>query len=320
MEIVTALGIGPAAEPTLMDLVKRGIAVFDTMHAGQEGLDYLKGADAVLASKPRLNGDNLFELVTTIPDKPQLVLIPRERVGRRRDDLGELARDDDRDADHKQEAVDKLRTSSRLLDRVREIISTEGDVKSAIKELESETGLDTKPHRQFLYQRQADFTTTVDDDELIEFRGEAVRPAVSASDALEVELHVAQSRADSLVVRTRVDSCVGEGLPGGFNSGGKHDIRITNPTWWQRVAIEGARGLDLPMGVKVIETISTCTLDRRPADVHRVHNWSHLLEATHAAIGEVLTAAREAAESSTITSASEAMRPDPLYEGEAKVA
>ena len=295
MELVTVLGIGPAAEPTLMDLLKRGIAVFDTMHAGQEGLDYLKGAEAVLGSKPRLNGDNIFELVTTIPDKPQLALIGHERPGRRRDDLGELAREDDRDAELKQETAGKFRASSRLLDRVSEVISTEGDVRSALKLVEDQTGLDTGPLRRFLYQRQADFTTTVGGDEVVQFHGQVVRPAVSASDMLEVELRIAPPRAESLVLRTRVESCIGDGLAGGFNSGGNHDIRIADPTWWQKVAIEGARALRLRVEADIVETVSTCTLGRLPADVHRVRNWYPLLEATHAAIGEVLRSENDAA-------------------------
>ena len=300
MEIVTALGVGPKARPTVWDLVKRGVAVFDAMRAGQEGLDYLEGAEAVLGSELRLNRDNLFELVTLVPEKPQLVLIGHERPGRRRDDLGELTREDDRDAELKNETAGKFRASARLLDRVSEIISTDRDVKSALKRLEVQTGLESGPARRFLYQRQADFTTTVGGDELVEFHGQVVRPAVSSPDVLEVELHIVPLRADNLVIRTHVGSCFGGGLPGGFKSGGNHNIRIADPTWWQKVAIEGARALQLPVEAEIVETISTCTLGRLPADVHRVRNWYPLLEATHAAMGEVLTAARNAASCSTI--------------------
>jgi len=292
MEIVTILGVNADAKLTFGELLKRAQHVFETMRAGQDGLDFLKGPEAVLASRLQVNEESGYELVTAVPEKPQLPLIPHERLGRRRDDLGDLARDDGADVSLKAETVALLTASADLVDQVGEIVSTKEDVKGAIRQLEEETGLDSAPARRFHYRRQGEFQVIVDGEEVIGFSSEAVRTSVTASELLEVEGSLIPTRAESVVVRTKVDTCKGEGVQGGITSGGTHSVRIVNPTWWQRVVVEAARGLRWKLKMDLVEVISTCTLERMPADVHHVHNWISLLEATHSAVGEILLTAK----------------------------
>ncbi len=293
MEIVTILGVKADAKLTFGELLKRGVQVFETMRAGQDRLDFLKGMEAVLGSRLQVNEESGYELVTEVPKKPQLPLIPHERRGRRRVDLGDLARDDGADESLKAETIALLNASSKLVDRVGEIVSTQEDVKGAIRQLEKETGLDSAGARRFHYRRQGEFQAIVDGEEIVSFSSKAVRTGVTASDLLEVEGSLVPTRAESLVVRAKVDTCKGEGVEGGVTSGGAHSVRIVNPTWWQRVAVEAARGFQWKLKMDLVEVISTCTLERMPADVHRVYNWIPLLEATHSAIGDILRTAIE---------------------------
>lgn len=293
MRIEVVLGVGPTAGLTVRDLFKRGALAFETMRAGQAGLDFLEGDEAVLDSRLLLKEGLGYVLETDVPEKPQLQLIPHPRRGRRRDDLGDLARDDGADDAQKLETAALLQASANLLDRVGEVVSTQGDVKAAIRRLEEETGLDSAPARRFHYLRQGEFLVFLDGEEVAQFASEAVRTGVTASELLEVECSLVPSRAESLVLRTKVDSCKGDGAEGGVTSGGNHSVRIVNPTWWQRVVLDAARSLRWKLQMDLVEVISTCTLERMPADVHCVHNWMPLLEATHGAIGEVLRAAKD---------------------------
>jgi hypothetical protein len=54
---------------------------------------------------------------------------------------------------------------------------------------------------------------------------------------------------------------------------------------------EDRAGADLVMEMKVVETMSTCTLRPLPANVREVTNWLELLEALCAKLGAVLEAA-----------------------------
>ena len=70
----------------------------------------------------------------------------------------------------------------------------------------------------------------------------------------------------------------------GIASGGVHEFRCVDLLPWKRAVLEAARWLGFPVSAKVFETMSTCTLRYRPADVHEIHAWSALVEGLCAAM------------------------------------
>ena len=125
------------------------------------------------------------------------------------------------------------------------------------------------------------------EEQTIPFQSHVVRTAVANAESVEVLMTRVQSRAESTVVRGLVREVKGDGSNVGVQSGGAHEFRFVRLEGWQKVALEAACWLELPIRLVAVETVSTCTLAYRPLDVHQVHNWLEIFENTFMALQEI---------------------------------
>lgn len=112
------------------------------------------------------------------------------------------------------------------------------------------------------------------------FEAVSAREAVSNTESAMAELTLPLDKTHSTVYRCLVHAFRGRGVERGLMSGGRHDFRFVDLSPRQKVILEAARLLQLRVAVVAKETRSTCTLARRPADVHLVTNWNELAEQT----------------------------------------
>jgi hypothetical protein len=104
------------------------------------------------------------------------------------------------------------------------------------------------------------------------------------------------TRSEGILVRGLIHETRGDGRLKGVQSGGTHYFRLLGLCGWQKVVLEAARVLQLPIHLKAVETISTCTLEHRPADAIEVRNRDQLLQSTI----ELLAATQASTEASNM--------------------
>ena len=286
------LGISVQARPTFGDLYDRAKQRVSLIAAGQELLKYVSDEAFILSAHIEVN-EGRFELDATIPINPQIDFLGHEQENSGHGTNPMLRRDD-----AEQQAIDEtvaaIQNSSRIVDRVAEAMASlpSSQLATEIKRLEKKEGVDTKPARSFIYLKQEGFVVDVD-DEAIQFRAHVVRTAVANAETCEVVMTRVQPRSESTLVRGLVHETNGDGRYGGVQSGGAHEFRFVGLEGWQKVVLESACWLQLPIRLAAVETVSTCTLAYRPNDVHQVHNWIELLEDTFMTLRKIRDALNE---------------------------
>lgn len=286
------LGISVAVGPTIGELLDRAVERGELMAAGQGLLKYLSDESFFRGARLEIN-DGRFQLDATLPANPQPDVIGHAR-GNRVGRANPLLRQDDIEQQASDEAVAGLENSARVLDLVAEALAMLplATLHNELKMLERREGVDTRPARSFIYHKHEGFMVEVE-DEVIPFFANEVRTAVAADESVEIVMTRVQSRAQSTVFKGLVHEAQGDGKYEGLQSGGKHEFRFVGLSGWQKVLLEAACWLKLPICLEAVETLSTCTLEHTPSDVHQVHNWFELLEGTLEALRKVRDAAND---------------------------
>ncbi len=269
------LGLSVESRPMIGDLFDRARSQASLIAAGQKELDYL--VDEVYLRKGRLDVKNgRFELLAKIAVKAQPDFFGHKlRAGR----AASLLRHDEEEQQVVDEALAAVQNSSRLLDRVAVAMTTSVNLAEELKKIESKEAVNTHPARRFIYLKQEEFIVEVEEEKVL-FKAHAVRTAVSHPDAVKVTMTPVESRSSSTVVRGLIHVAEGGDSCDGIQSGGLHEFRFVGLEDWQKAILEVSRGLKFPVKLIAVETVSTCSLMRRPADVHQVLNWPDLLEKT----------------------------------------
>jgi hypothetical protein len=133
-----------------------------------------------------------------------------------------------------------------------------------------------QPFRSFIYAKQESLFQF--DEIQIPIKQHAVGTAVAASALTEVIISFDLPQSRVFLFKALVHKAQGGEFTDGISSGGIHEFRFVDSLPWRRAVLEAARWLGFPVSAKVVETMSTCTLRYRPADVHEVHAWSALLD------------------------------------------
>lgn len=255
----------------LFDRIRQQLTLFSS---GQAHLDHVTG-EQFIRRVCLQGGDKEFAAEHEIPTKPQSPLIGH---GQHRDVAGALGRDDDAEQEAVDEAVARGQYVADLIDRLAHIMATSpaGELRGRIARIELAEGIDTQPFRSFIYAKQESLFAF--DDVRIPIKQHAVRTAVAASAPSEVIISLDLPKAKIFVFKALVHKALGGEFKDGISSGGIHEFRFVDLLPWQRAVLEAARWLGLPLAAKVVETMSTCTLRYRPADVHEVHGWSTLVD------------------------------------------
>ena len=154
--------------------------------------------------------------------------------------------------------------------------SPAGELRGRIALIELAEGVDTRPFRTFIYAKQESLLSF--DDVQIPIKEHAVRTAVAASMPTEVIVSLDPPSSKVFITRALVRMAQGGEFTDGVSTGGVHEFRFVDLLSWRRAALEAARWLGIPVAARVLETMSTCTLRFRPADVHEVHGWSTLVD------------------------------------------
>lgn len=286
------LGIAVDATPTFGELFDRAVQRGELMAAGQELLKCLTDEAFIRGSRLEIS-EGRFQLSAKIPANPQA-----DFIGHARNNPGVIANPLLRQDDVEQQAIDEtvagIENGARTLERVAEAMATlpSASLAAEVKKMEKTEGIDTKPARSFIYLKQDGFAVEVE-DETIQFRAHAVRTAVADPESVELVMTRVQSRSESTVVRGLVHAAKGDGKYVGLQAGGTHEFRFVRLEGWQKVVLEAACWLELPVRLVASETVSTCTLEYKPADVHQVHNWPQLLADTLLALQRIRDAAND---------------------------
>jgi hypothetical protein len=278
------LGLSVESRPTFGDLMERAEKRITLIVAGQKVLDFAAAKSFVRGARLQVDDGN-YELSAEIPTKPQADFIGNGQeksfhpTGLRRKD------EDEQQAVN--EVVYAMENSSQLLDRVADAMATSPNLKAELRAIEKKEGVDTHPAQRFIYLKQGKFTVMVE-DEPVPFNGHVVRADVSDGDPVNVSVIPAESGAESFVVRGFVPSSQGLGGSLGLQqSGVVHEFRFIHLQGWQKTLLEAARWLKIPIHLVARQTVSTCSLKQRPADVLQVNNWNDLLERTLLALGSI---------------------------------
>lgn len=278
------LGIAVDSMPTFGDLFDRAKRQVALVAAGQESLAYIKNEGFILGARLDVKDGN-FELKAPIPVKPQADFFEHRVEGRRGRGFG-LNRQDDDEQKAVDEAINAVVNSSRILDRVAAAINTSANLSAELKCLEKKEGVDTKPARRFIYHKQAEFIVAVE-DENIPFKSHVVRAAVADPSIFNVDMTIVESRSESLVVRGLINVIHGDVGSASVRAGGIHEFRFVRLESWQKALLEAARWFNLPISLMAVKSVSTCTLNNLPAEVHQVQNWAELLDGTLAALQRI---------------------------------
>lgn len=273
------LGLTVASEPTFAELIQRIRARCALAASGQQELGYL--LDDAIFEHGRLGvSDGIYCFDISIPVKQQTDMIGH-RPRRLRGLPGILRRDDESESTAVDETITAVEKSANILSRVCTVMNTASvqDIAGQLRALEQAEHVDTQPARQFIYRKQSSFDVLVEDEPIV-FEAVSAREAVSNTESAVAELTLPPDKTPSTVYRCWVHAFRGHGVERGLMSGGRHDFRFVYLSPQQKVILEGARLLQLRVAVVAKETLSTCTLARRPADVHQVTNWDELAEQT----------------------------------------
>lgn len=286
------LGIAVEATPTFGELFDRAVQCAGVMAAGQEKLKCLTDEAFIRGSRLEIE-EGRFQLNAAIPTNPQVDFIGHEPVNRG-GRANPMLRQDDNEQQANDEVVALLQNSARVLDRVADAMAMLplATLSTELKRLEKKEGVDTRPARSFICRRQSGFIVEVE-DEAIHFRARAVRTAVAGTESIEVVMTLVQSRSESTVLKGLVHEAKGNGKSESLQAGGKPGFRFVRLAGWQKVLLEAACWLKLPIHLEAVEAVSTCTLEHNPADVYQVHNWLELLEGTLEALRRIRDAAND---------------------------
>ena len=279
------LGISVESKPTFGDLFDRAKRRVSLMAAGQESLEYIVNEVFILGARIEIK-DGKFELDAKIQIKPQIDFFGHQ-AGGGRGRASDLSRQDDDEQKAVDETAAAVGNSARLLDRVAEAMGTSTNLAVELRNMERKEGVDTQPARRFIYLKQEEFVVDVEDEHIL-FKSHVVRTAVADVEPVSVVMTLVESRSDSVVARGLINVTQGGSTSAGVRSGGTHEFRFVHLEGWQKTVLEAARWLKLPIRLKAVETISTCSLEQRPVDVHQVHNWLELLENTYIELGRIL--------------------------------
>jgi len=261
----------------LLDGLQRQLALFSN---GQAHLGHMT-SDRFIRRVCLQGGGKEYEAEHEIPAKPQSPLIGH---GSKRGVAGALGRDDDAEQEVIDEAAARGRYVSDLIDRLAHVMATSpaGELRGRIALIELAEGVDTQPFRSFIYAKQESLFAF--DEIQIPIRQHVVRTSVAASEPTEVIISLDLTRSRVFIFKALVHKAKGGEFTDGIASGGIHEFRGVDLLPWQRAVLEAARWLGFPVAAKVVETMSTCTLRYRPADVHEVHAWSVLVDGICAAM------------------------------------
>lgn len=271
--MIVPLGVAVATNPSFGELLDRAKNRMALVAAGQENLKYLVSEEYIYGTQLEVCEGN-FQLRAEIPVKQQADFFGHGQA--RTNPRAMLQRQDQLEQQAIDETVAEVQNSSRLLDRVAQAMERSGNLGPEIAAIEKLEGVDTRPARRFIYAKQEGFTVEIEDDQ-IPFRSHVVRAAVAGVDPIDLVMTLVTSKSESIVVRGLVHETHGTGSLKGLQSGGVHEFRFVGLEGWQKILLEAARSLRLPVRLRAAETLSTCTLEFRPADVVQVQNWQQLL-------------------------------------------
>jgi hypothetical protein len=272
--ITIELGISVESHPAIYTLRQRARQRAAVTAAGQPDLAFLVESDFP-EKMPLDEVDGKYVITGPLPIFEQARMFPADEnsvTGRN----AAATRDDEGEQEAIDRVVEAVAISSTLLDEVALLMQTSPHVKAEIERLEAARGVDTRPARNFVYQKQEQFTVTIE-DEVVHFNAHASRTAVTAGTPSEVLMTPTSVRDEGLVIKGQVNATKGDGRNTGVQSGCCHEFRFGKLEPWQAAVIELARQKQLPILMTSVETIGTCSLNPLPVDVQEVLNFPVLL-------------------------------------------
>lgn len=282
MCIPTGMKLSPKL--TLDDITARAREVFALTALGHPELTYLNDPGSVGRCGLGTRND-LLDLLVPLPLPPPRTMTPHAGRGRQRDLLGMLGRDDDAQAAIGEQTADRIQRNAELVHLTGHIMNTESDMAPALARIEAEEGVKLEAARHFHRRNRGEMVVGVAGRE-IPFRPMPVRTAVASEDQTEGRLMLVGSRNSHTDFRAVLegDTC---GLFGSdFKGAETSNFRIGALLRWQRIVLDGARHLGLPLAVSMKWAISTWSLQGRHREVQEVHNWDELLDGVIGALVE----------------------------------
>lgn len=274
--MIVPLGVAVSANLSLGELFDRAQSRMALIAAGQPSLRYLSSPEYIRSAHLEVS-DGSFQLRTEIPIPPQKDFFGHARGPKGAGGL--FQRQDDREQEAVEATLAGVQRSAHVLDYVAQTTASSSNLSPDLLAFEQREGVHTRPARRFLYAKQEGFNVDVEGDH-VPFRAHVVRAAVASMEPVDVTMTLVPPRSESILVRGLIHETHGDGRLKGVQAGGTHYFRFAGLDSWQKTVLEAACALQLPLHLKAVETMSTCTLEYRPADVIHVQNWLQLLQST----------------------------------------
>ena len=282
------LGLKSTSSLTFNDIAARAREVFAVVHLGRPELSFLAAED-IVGRCGQVIANGFIELLVPLPRAPQPTMTPHEGRGRQRDLLGLLGRDDDGQDAIVKPTVERAQRNAGLVAEVAHVMNTAADMGGTLKRIEAQEGVNLRAALSFHRKNRGELAVEIAGCR-IPFRSLPVRVGVADPDLTEGMLIQSRSKDTHTDFRGTVGGAAVTLFGPGFQDFRRSDFRIGALSHWQRIVLDGARHLELPVVAWMKAVQSTLSLRQRHLEIQRVANWDELLDE----VIEVLLRAREA--------------------------
>jgi len=287
--------LGLKSTPSLIfnDIAARAREVFAVVHLGRPELSFLAAED-IVGRCGQVIQDGFIDLLVPLPSAPQPTMSPPLGRGRKRNLLGMLGRDDDGQDANVNQIIERVQRNADLVTDTAHVMNTAADVGEAHKRIEEQEGVALRAARDFHRKNRGERVVEIAGCS-IPFRSRPVRVGVADQDLTEGLLILSGSKDTHTDFRGAVGGAAADLFGRGFKDSKRNAFRVGSLSRWQRIVLDGARHLGLPVVAWMKAVKSTLSLKQRRLEIHHVANWDELLDE----VIEALLRAQEAGRKGT---------------------
>lgn len=256
LKLKMSLGISSKETPSIRTLMKRMHSQIGVAAAGKANLNFMHNDDLILDAKLNSSGE-YWKFEAELKQDSQLPLLEsnQKRLAQRAAARG---RGDQLALDFADEIHNELLHSSDLVSKAATLMDSSDNLKSDIQGLEQAEGASTTAARRYLFDRGPAFSVEIDGTE-VEFSSRAVRTYSVNKIPVWVRLAVLSAFDETNLVLVEL---IWAECPLEVKRPYKpFTLQTLDLSPRERALIDCGRHLGIPLEMKILQEVSTCTLE-----------------------------------------------------------